>query len=82
MEGVRSVADRYLSDPSGEPYPKRDLFGRMQSYVDDFLSGSDAHSWCVAYWSSWSWEDNPVNANSLIHLFLRRAIFYFCPLIE
>ena len=47
MEGVGSVADRILFDSSGEPYPKRDLFGRIQSHVDDFLSGNDAHSWCV-----------------------------------
>ena len=47
MESIGSVADRYLFDSSGEPYPKRDLFGQIQSYVDDFLSGSDAHSWCV-----------------------------------
>ena len=47
MNNIDSIIERYTLDRSGNPHPKRDLFERVQSYVNDFLEGNDAHSWCV-----------------------------------
>ena len=47
MANTGAVAEQYTMDPSGNQYPKRDIFTQVKAYADDFLGGNMTYSWCV-----------------------------------
>ncbi len=47
MANTSAVAEQYTTDPSGNQYPKRDIFTQVKAYADDFLGGNMTYSWCI-----------------------------------